>query len=245
MTIQSAITTKNTGTITLPPIDSPALNTAQPSCSYKISFQDNSAWYASTDGGKTMTSTGHPVVAGCPLDLVLQLSKGKQRADFDQRLRLAFLEPDGGQGTLCELNINAVSISRDGNPYVTSPARSLVGALLAISDSADDMEAFTNGARFRLKPGTGAGLFIECDINVDGRWVAMASPAATLRVPKDVPGFHSVLAQIKQDFTSAGLLLSAAAITGMLDEYAAASGDDFQAIPVVAEDVEQLQLAGD
>ena len=230
---------------TLPPMDQPALNANEPSCSYKIDFSDKASWFASTDGGATKERTGHDTVAGFPVDLALQINKAKGRGGFDQRLRLAFTEPNGSEGALVELNINAINSSRDGDLYVTSSGRSLVGALLAISDSEEDMHAFCDGARFRLRPGTGRGIFIEVDIAHKDRWVAMASPASTNRIAKDARGFHAQLELIKSRFRGTGLLLSAAAVIGEIEEYDAEQRDcSFQEIPVAAVDVlESIALA--
>lgn len=200
----------------LPAADAPAISTSEPAISYKIDFSHRTAWHASTDGGKTKTSTEQAAVCGCPIDLALQISKASWGDGFDQRLRLAFMQPDG---QLAELNLNAVNTTQAGEAYVTSPARSLVGGLLAISESEDDCLAFCEGARFRLRPGRGKGLFIEVDIASNGQWVAMASPAATNQVAKDPAGLHAQLTLIKKRFRAAGTMLTAAAVTGEIAGY--------------------------
>jgi len=120
---------------------------------------------------------------------------------------------------MAELNINAVNRTASGELYVTSPARSLVGGLLAISESEDDILALCDYARFTVKPGTGRGLFIELDIAVNGRWIAACSASNTNRVAKDPAGLHAQLSQIKQRFRSAGCLLTGAAVTGEIEGY--------------------------
>lgn len=208
--------------LALPALDAPAVSANEPARSYKIDFADKGNWFVSTDGGASKSNTKSRVIAGAPIDLALQISKAKGREGFDQRLRLAFYEPSedaGDELVLSEINCNAVNTDRDGNLYVTSSARSLTGALLAISDSEDDIEAFCAGARFRLRPGTGKGVFIEVDIATQDAWVAMSSPANTNRVAKDARGFHSQLALIKSRFRACGQLLSAAAVIGELEAY--------------------------
>ena len=219
----------------LPALDAPALNANEPALSYKIDFTNKSSWYVSADGGASKEAIDSPVIAGMPIDLALQISKAKGRPGFDQRLRLAFWQPVlDGEPTLAELNLNATNTDRDGNAYVTSSARSLVGALLAISDSEDDIEAFCRGARFRLRPGTGKGIFVEVDIAHGDRWVAMANPANTNRVSKDAAGFHNQLALIKSRFRAIGQLLSSCAVIGELEEYDSEQRDhDFVEVPVI------------
>jgi hypothetical protein len=123
------------------------------------------------------------------------------------------------EGVMAELNVNAINRTASGELYVTSPARSLVGGLLAISESEDDMLAVCDYARFTIKPGKGRGVFIELDIAVGGRWIAVCSPANTNRVAKDPAGLHAQLTQIKQRFRGAGCLLTSAAITGEIEGY--------------------------
>lgn len=219
----------STAVSVLPDLDAPCVNANEPALSYKIDFRDKDSWHVSCDGGKTKERIDNSVIAGMPLDLALQISKAKERdGEFDQRLRLAFQQPVlEGEAALAELNINAINRDRDGNLYVTSSARSLVGALLAISDSEDDMHAFMAGARFRLRPGRGKGVFVEVDIAAGDRWVAMASPAATNRVAKDAAGFHSQLAMIKSRFRSCGLMLTSAAVLGEIEAYDSEESDQF------------------
>lgn len=227
----------------LPAIDAPAINSNEPECSYKIDFSNKHSWFASTDGGATKTECGYGTVAGFPVDFALQINKAKGRNGFDQRFRLAFIEPDGADGCLVELNINAINTSQQGDLYVTSSGRSLAGALLAISESEDDMAAFCNGARFRLRPGTGKGVFIETDIAVGERWIGMASPANTNRIAKDAHGFHAQLELIKSRFRGCGLLLSSAAVVGQIEDYDAEERDhQLVEIPVVSTEV-MAQLA--
>jgi hypothetical protein len=202
--------------VLLPDLHAPAVNTSEPAVSYKIDFSDKAQWFASRDGGKSKTGTGSAAVAGAPIDLSLQISKASWGDGYDQRLRLAFMEQEG---VMAELNVNAVNRTASGELYVTSPARSLVGGLLAISESDDDMLAMCDYARFTIKPGKGRGVFIELDIAVNGRWIAVCSPANTNRVAKEPAGLHAQLSQIKQRFRSAGCLLTSAAITGEIEGY--------------------------
>jgi hypothetical protein len=202
--------------ISLPSLDAPAVNTSEPLVSYKTDFNCKTEWSASRDGGKSKQLIGSDAVGGCPVDLVLQISKASWGEGYDQRLRLAFVSPDG---ELSELNLNAVNRTKDGTAYVTSPVRSLVGGLLAISDSDDDILAFVDGARFRIRPGRGKGLFVEVDIASKGQWIAMASPSATNQVAKDPAGLHAQLAEIKRRFRAAGTMLTGAAVTGDIAGY--------------------------
>jgi hypothetical protein len=234
-------TTPAASVVVLPDIDAPAINTSEPAVSYKIDFSDKTQWFASRDGGKTKTGVGSASLAGHPIDLVLQLSKASWCDGFDQRLRLAFMEQEVAPNSLsgigerqlarmAELNIHAVNRKQDGSLYVTSPARSLVGGLLAISESEDDITAFCDYARFRLKPGTGRGMFIEVDIAHNGQWIACCSPANTNRVAKDPEGLHAQLTLIKARFRGAGTLLTAAAVTGEIEGY----DSDLRALASVA-----------
>ncbi|MCE2836882.1 MAG: hypothetical protein LW834_07955 [Cyanobium sp. 49614_E6] len=202
--------------VLLPDLHAPAVNTSEPAVSYKIDFSDKSQWFASRDGGKTKAGTGSAVVAGAPIDLLLSISKAGWGDGYDQRLRLAFMEQEG---QMAELNINAVNRTAAGELYVTSPARSLVGGLLAISESDDDILALCDYARFTVKPGKGRGVFIELDIAVGSRWVAACSAANTNRIAKEPAGLHAQLTQIKQRFRSAGCLLTSAAISGEIEGY--------------------------
>lgn len=218
-TPQQAIPEPATATgnmVQLPDLHAPAVNTSEPAVSYKIDFSDKAQWFASRDGGKTKTGTGSAVVAGAPIDLSLQISKAGWGDGYDQRLRLAFMEPEG---VMAELNVNAVNRTASGQLYVTSPARSLVGGLLAISESDDDILALCDYARFTIKPGKGRGVFIELDIACNGQWIAACSPASTNRVAKEPAGLHSQLSLIKQRFRAAGCLLTSAAVTGEIDGY--------------------------
>lgn len=203
----------------LPDPDAPAINASEPEVSFKIDFKDKSQWFASEDGGATKEGTDSPILIGAPIDLMLQLSKATWNDGFDQRLRLAFLFDDGGVG---EINLNAVNHTATGELYVTSPARSLTGGLLAISEAEEDMAAFCRQARFTIRPGRGKGVFIDVDIPSGKRWVAMSAAARTNQIAKDPAGFHSQLALIKQRFRACGLLLTGGAISGDISGYDAA-----------------------
>ncbi len=202
-------------TTALPPLDAPAISTSDPERSYKIDFSDRSVWFYSEDGGETKHRHEWNAVAGAVVDLQLQISEAKFRDGLDYRLRLAFAEPDG---TLSELNLNAINIDPSGNAYVTSPARSLTGALLAISESEDDMHALTSAARFTIRPGRGKGVFVNADLASNGQWIGMASPGNTNRVPRDADGFVATIALIKSRFRGLNLLMTAAAVSGLQDD---------------------------
>lgn len=193
----------------LPDLDAPAFSPLQPAVSYKLAFGDTSQFHCSTDGGKTTAPSSSAAIAGAVIDIALQISPAHNRDGNDYRLRLAFIEPSG---LMAELNLNAVSIAADGSTYITSPARSLTGALLAITDADDDIRTFCEGARFSIRKGSGRGLFIETDIAVSGRWLAMSGALATLRVAKDPLHFCQQLSAIKERFRSIGLLLPGAAV---------------------------------
>lgn len=206
--------------ISLPPLDAPALSPQQPSLSYKLAFADTSCWYCSSDGGHSSTATASAAIAGTVLDLALQITPARHRDGEDVRLRLAFLN---GDGVLAELNLNAVSIDASGAAYITSPARSLAGALLTISDNEDDRRAFCAGARFSIRKGQGRGVFVETDIAVDGRWLAMSGAIATLRIDKAPDRFCQQLIAIKQRFRADGLLLAGPAVLHTAASAAAAA----------------------
>lgn len=209
-----ALATQQPGSIALPPMDAPAVSANNPTRSYKIAFADKENWHISEDQGQTTSCSNVAQVGGVPLDFCIVVSEASYKDGLDHRFRLAFTEPDG---TLSELHLNAASESRDGNLYVPSPVRSLLGGLMVISESEDDMAAFATGARFRLKPGRpgkNQGVFIELDIPSGGKWVTVSSPGATQEILRDVRGFHGQVALVKSRFRGCGLMLTSAAITG-------------------------------
>ncbi|QNI71987.1 hypothetical protein [Cyanobium sp. NS01] len=197
------------GTLQLPDLDAPALNPSQPAASYKLAFGDTRCWHVSRDAGLSKEATGSAAVAGAVVDLTLQISAAQQRSGEDFRLRLAFWSTDH---ELAELNLNAVSPAADGSLHITSPARSLAGALLTISDADEDMRAFCGGARFSIRQGRGRGVFVETDIALDGRWLAMSGAYATLRSATHPEAFSDQLIDIKARFRNAGLLLPGPAV---------------------------------
>jgi len=201
--------TPTTLAVPLPDLDAPAVTPHQPAASYKLAFGDASRWYCSRDGGHTIAPTASNAIAGCVIDLALQISPAHYRAGDDYRLRLAFV---GSSGELSELNLNAISAGPDGAACITSPARSLTGALLAISETEDDMRAFSAGARFSIRKGQGRGIFIETDIAVCGRWLAMSGALPTLRVAKDPENFCLQIQAIKRRFRACGLMFSGLAV---------------------------------
>jgi len=195
----------------IPDLNAPAIKTNEPAASLKIDFSDRSQWFISRDGGLTKAAYESNTVAGAPLDFSLHISRARwDDSTNSQRFRLALDQGD----EIIELNINAINVSRSGEQYITSPMRSLLGGLLAISESIDDIHAWTQVARFTLVPGRGRGVFIETDLAFDGRWIAMTSAAATNRIPSDVPSMHRILRLVKGRFRGAGRLLSEAPIVG-------------------------------
>lgn len=204
-----AIDTAAAAGFSLPDLDAAAVAPQQPALSYKLAFGDTQRWYCSRDNGASSEPTASAAVAGAIVDLSLQISPAHHREGHDYRLRLAFLQTNG---ELAELNLNAVSASPTGSNYITSPARSLTGALLTISDTEDDMHAFCQGARFSIRKGQGRGVFIETDIAAAGRWIAMSGALATLRVAKEPERFCEQITLLKNRFRSCGLLLSTPAV---------------------------------
>ncbi|MEB3353471.1 MAG: hypothetical protein VKM34_04455 [Cyanobacteriota bacterium] len=200
---------KATAAPSLPDLEAPSIHPSTPSASYKLAFADPSRWYLSRDGGSTTEPTASAVLAGAAVDLALLITPARQRPGDDIRLRLAFQLPDG---PLVELNLNAVSTTAEGMSYVTSPVRSLTGALLQISQAEEDMQAFCRGVRFSIHKGRGRGVFIETDIAASGRWIAMSGALATLQISKQPEAFCQQLLEIKQRFNTAGLLSAAPAI---------------------------------
>jgi hypothetical protein len=204
----------------LPDLDSPAVCPQRPALSYKIAFGDTQRWYCSRDSGASTEPSTSAAVAGVVLDLTLQISPAHQRDGHDYRLRLAFQQ---SSGELAELNLNAASSSPSGSLYITSPARSLTGALLAISDTEDDMQAFCRGARFSIRKGHGRGVFIETDIANAGRWIAMSGALTTLRVAKDPERFCEQITLLKSRFRTCGLMLGTPAVLYALPPEGAAA----------------------
>lgn len=221
----------------LPPLDAPSVNARDPEISYKIDYQDRDQWYISSDRGATKTPSGSDIVVGVPLDLVLEIAEARKHDGIDYRLRLAF-NRIGDVGGVCELNLNACNISKRGDAYVTSPTRSLIGALLAICESEDDIEAFMHGSRFVLTPGSGRGVFIGVEVpNMSrGSWVAMGDAMATRQASDDPIQMMSQLAHIKRVLRSQGHLLTERSVCGELS-LIERDFDNFEAVPVSAEQV--------
>lgn len=243
--------TGNKSAVIMPPLDAPRIDPTQPARSYKIAFSRSTDWVYSDDGGVTNNDSGQNAVAGSPLDLVMQISEASNgREGHDYRLRLAFTQQDG---SLAELNINGVNRSQSGELYVGSAARSLIGALMQISDSVDDMQAFCYAAAFRLKRGRGKGMFIEVDIAQNDAWIAFSGHQQTLRAHKDVAGMVADLAMIKHRFRASGLLLTNASVTGAVEaleeaipaEALASAGDaiEVEALPAEQADTADSQEA--
>ena len=207
----AAVTSRSPATLAfpLPELDAPAVTPHQPAASYKLAFGDASRWYCSRDGGQTIAPTASNAIAGGVIDLALQISPAHYRAGDDYRLRLAFVD---SSGELSELNLNVISAGPDGTASITSPARSLTGALLTISETEDDMRAFSAGARFSIRKGQGRGVFIETDIAVCGRWLAMSGALPTLRVAKDPENFCLQIHAIKRRFRSCSLMFGGPAV---------------------------------
>jgi hypothetical protein len=199
----------------LPAVDAPIYNFSEPALSYKIDYSDKSQWFVSEDAGATKRPSGLAAVTGTPIDLQLQVSEATNPSGFythDFRLRLAFFNEEG---VLCELNLSAINYNPTTREYyVSSPARSLTGALLAISDSEEDMEVFCSGARFGILPGRGRGVFVETFLTYKDGWIPFSSANATKRAPTDVHGFLQTLDHIKANFRCAGLLATAQAVSG-------------------------------
>lgn len=205
----SSIKKQQATALCLPDLDAAAVAPQQPAISYKIAFGDSQRWYCSRDNGTSCEPTESAAVAGAAVDLSLQISAAHHRDGHDYRLRLAFLQSNGELG---ELNLNGVSSNPAIGAYVTSPARSLVGALLTISDTEDDMHAFCNGARFSIRKGQGRGVFVETDIAAAGRWISMSGALATLRVAKEPERFCEQVNLLKNRFRACGLMLSTPAV---------------------------------
>lgn len=205
----------------LPAPDAPRLTLSQPQHSYKIDYSNKEQWYVSSDNGKSKAGSGSAHVVGRVVDLQLQVSAAVNPTDnytHDFRLRLAFID---ASNELSELNLSAANWSAKTNShYITSPTRSLTGALLVISESDEDMRAFCDGACFSIKPGTGRGVFVETSIAInDDRWLTMGGPQATKRVPNTLKEYMEMLDFIKGNFRAAGLFASAQAVTGELEAF--------------------------
>jgi hypothetical protein len=201
--------TTSTAVESLPNLDSPSISPQMPAASYKLAYSDSSCWYISRDNGISSEPTGSIAVAGSVLDLSLHIAPARMRSGDDYRLRLAFYE---SSGELVELNLNAVSRDADGVAYTTSPVRSLIGALLTISEAEDDMQAICRGARFSIRPGQGRGLFLETDVAVGQQWIRTSGPMATLRIAKDPERFCLQVTEIKARFRAYGLMFNGPAV---------------------------------
>jgi hypothetical protein len=203
--------------IALPDVDAPAVSAATPR-SFKLGMASKH-WITSVDGGQTNTDSGLTAVAGCPLDLQLQITEANGRDyAFDIRFRLAFMS---ATGELSELNLNACNTSRDGALYVTGSVRSLLGALLHVTESEEDAQAFCEGARFRLRQGDAsksrsgrATTFCNLDVASGDNWMEFDSRNYWSQSPSTAPRLVQVVTMIKQRFTDAGLLLHTPAVVG-------------------------------
>jgi hypothetical protein len=199
-------------TIQVPDLNADSINMSEGLKSYKIDFSDISSWYASEDGGISKYAIGSARICGAMVDLTLESSPARNRDGTNQRLRLALRDLDGQR---VELNLNTVGQDASGALYTSSPARSLCGALLCISESEEDMRAACQAARFTIQPGRGRGVFITMDIASCGSWVAMSGPMATMRVPRQPELFQRQLEQIKSRFRAVGLLLPTPALQSL------------------------------
>jgi hypothetical protein len=220
------IETTELATSTLPALDMPSANSEQPAVSYKPPFKWEMAngWICSTDGGKTNTNAGTAVVAGCPVDLRLEITPaawpGAKEGSFDFRLRFMFISQDG---ILSELNLNALNPSRE-DPNVkriTGPARSLLGGLKACCDSEDDSLALHRGFRATIKPGN-LSTFVDLDVvhDIGGApsWVSMGGPAATRRIGQGAEGLVDAVKTIKARLVTVGVFMAGPAVHGEIPQ---------------------------
>ena len=220
------VETTELATSTLPALDLPSANSEQPAVSYKPPFKWEMAqgWICSTDGGKTNSNAGTAVVAGCPVDLRLEITPatwpGAKEGSFDFRLRFMFISQDG---ILSELNLNALNPSREDPSVkrITGPARSLLGALRACCDSEDDSLALHRGFRATIKPGN-LSTFVDFDVvhDVAGApsWVSMGGPAATRRIVQGPQGLVDTVNWIKRYLAGMGVFMAGPAVHGEIPE---------------------------
>jgi hypothetical protein len=203
--------------IALPDVTAPAVSAATPR-SFKLGMASKN-FITSSDGGQTNTDSGLTAVAGCPLDLQLQITEANGRDyAFDIRFRLAFMS---ATGELCELNLNACNTSREGALYVTGSVRSLLAALLHVTENGEDMAAFVEGARFRLRQGDAsksrsgrATMFCNLDVANGDSWMEFDARNYWSQSPSTAPRLVQIVTMIKQRFNDAGLLMRTPAVVG-------------------------------
>ncbi|MFN2167409.1 MAG: hypothetical protein ACK2U9_14225 [Anaerolineae bacterium] len=208
-----------------PPLDAPAINASRPLRSYKPPFrlEEINSWMMSDDGGQTKKPIGSLVLHGLPFGLQLVVTKATWKEGwFDYRLSFSFTNREG---ELEELNLNAINPSRT-NPdelMITGPARSLLGALLACSESEDDAHCFSQGVRMTLKPGARGSQFIDLDVNAanskgERTWKMMGGAADTKRVPQGPAGLAATVQLVQERLCRMGVLQPGRAIVGDIPE---------------------------
>jgi hypothetical protein len=209
----------------LPALDQAPTNADQPMFSYKPPFKFLAAdggpesWMVSGDGGKTNAVAGTKVVGGSPYDLNVDITPSTRvEGTDDYRLRLSFIDQGG---FLVELNLNGINPKRNhpGEWVMSNPTRSLLGALLAISENGDDIDGFARGARFELKAGTRGALFVDVAIVYDDRngvpqWSNVSSPAATKSITSSIHGLLNAVSLIKERLRAENVLQPTPAIRG-------------------------------
>lgn len=231
-------------TAELPPLDSPAIGAPEPVRSFKPPFnvQEANSWMVSEDAGQTKRVAGTLVLAGLPHTLRLEVSEASWKEGWtDYRLRFMFTNQ---QGELEELNLNAINPSKndEGRLVITGPARSLLGALMACSDSADDAYCFSQGVRMTLKAGSQGSAFIDLDVvGLDSQgsptWVAMAGPQNTKRIRQGVRGLIDAVEVIQSRLSGLGVLQPGLAVVGEIPEQQEAA--PMQVVPVEAVSIPQ------
>ena len=180
--------------------------------SYKIDLSDRTSWWFSEDGGQSKQQLDPPSVdlIGIPMDFAVVVTKALQdNRDYDHRLRLMFSEQLVDGPIIAELNLNAMGCSRDGDIYIPTTARSLLGSLFEISESEDDMRAFMRGAKFTLKKGTRSARAAFIGISIaseNGNWISVSNAQTTNLCPKEGAELHDFIRQIHSRFRSVGLL---------------------------------------
>lgn len=181
--------------------------------SYKIDLSDRTSWWFSEDGGQSKQQLNPPSVdlVGIPMDFAVVVTEAQQdNRDYDHRLRLMFTEEMvDNDSIIAELNLNTMGCTRDGELYIPTASRSLLGALFEVSESEDDMQAFMRGAKFTLKKGTRSprAAFVGLSIPTEnGNWVAVGNAQTTNLCPKEGKELHDFVRQIHGRFRAIGLL---------------------------------------
>lgn len=252
VTIVPIITRRKRRAPVLPPVTQPVIDLPTTEKAYKVPFQfsKTNGWNMSMDGGKTNEATGQLSISGAPVDLSLAITPASwKEGAFDWRLSLEFVDEEG---TLCEINLNALRPSKKdpSDLVLTGPTRALLGSLLAITDEDSGecdamMASFMNGAMFTLKQGNvERSQYIELAIvqntGESMEWIGLSKPKYTARVLNTPAGLVDTVERIKHTLRIRNYLNPTPAVTGreQVEAILNPNNDTFTVVPVESIEVD-------